>query len=334
MAFLKGPRRGRAVVINSPVIFNKKVTLIQDNPFADIWYIDNDNGNDGYTGETPSLAFQTLTQAATKAGEDDIVYIRSKGAQTDASDFNFIHEAAQVTIPYASVNLHIIGVTAHRTKPYYGVWFRHGQTVADTGYVLLNYAPGLCLENINFQTGSYIRSSYGAVSMYASTTGGAYKTHAGSVGFSCYNCFFRDGQLNVTGGYDGVVDGCTFEASSSSSSGFWSTSNVLPTGGHQIRRSFFGEMFSNPQALKYIHFVAGAQKNLLIDDCRFGEIPQDAHYMWFGSSNEGLVSNCYFAHDNVEPGTSDSTAEIYVNSGATIKVSGCWDNSGKQINAT
>lgn len=330
MPWLKGPRVGGSIEVDDDVKFTGSILAqnLNISPWSDVYYIDNDNGSDDYDGLTPSRAFSTLTEAVTNAGEEDIIYVRGKGAKTDASDYSYIEEGAQVTIPYASVNLSIIGVTSHRTKPYYGVWFQHGANEGETGYVLLNYAPGLCLENINFSVKDYIRSSYGGVHMYASATGGAYTTHAGSVGFSVYNCFFRDGQLNVTGGYDGVADNCTFEASGSANSGFWSTSNSIPTGGHQIRNSYFGEMFGDNQALRYIYFVAGAQKNILVDNCRFGDLPADNHYMWFGSVNTGLISNCHFSHDDVVASNNDSTSEIYIHTNTDFRVAGCYDGSG------
>jgi len=276
-------------------------------PWATHYFVDNDNGSDAFDGTAPQRAFKTLTHAVTHAGTDDVIYVRAKGAETDASDYSYIEEADQVTIPYASVNLSIIGVTAHHRNPYMGVWFQHGADDGDTGYVLLNYAPGLTLENLGFSAKDYIRASYGAVHMYAA----AYASTAGSVGFSVYNCFFRDGQLNVSGGYDSCTDNCTFKASGSANSGWWSTSNTLPTGGHQVINSHFGEMFADNQALRYIYCVAGAQKDMLFQNLTMGLVPADNHYFWFGGSNTGLVTDIRLQSADVTWGTNDTDDELY-----------------------
>ena len=271
------------------------------------YFIDNDNGSDAYDGKSPGRAFNTLTYAVTKAGTDDVIYVRAKGAETDASDYSFITEGAQVTVPYASVNLSIIGVTAHRRNPYMGVWFQHGATVGDTGYVLLNYAPGLTLENLGFSAKDNIRASYGAVSMY----GTGYTAYAGSVGFSVHNCFFRDGQLNVWGGYDSCTSGCTFKASGSANSGWWQTSNTISSGGHQIIDSHFGDMFADNQALRYIYIRAGAHRDYLVQNCTFGLIPADAHYIWAGGSVTGMACDCRFQNASMTYGTDDAADELY-----------------------
>jgi len=276
-------------------------------PWATHYFIDNTNGSDARTGKSPDRAFKTLTYAVTQAGTDDVIYVRGQGAETDASDYSYITEADQVTVPYASVNLSIIGVTSHRRNPYMGVWFQHGATGGQTGYVLLNYAPGLTLENLGFSAKDNIRASYGAVSMY----GGPYATYAGSVGFSIHNCFFRDGQLNVWGGYDSCTSGCTFKASGSANTGWWSTSNTYPTGGHQVINSHFGEMFADNQPLRYIYAVAGAQKDMLFQNLTFGLIPADGHYMWFGGANTGLVCDCRFQNASMTYGTDDAADELY-----------------------
>ena len=285
-------------------------------PWATHYFVDGQSGcgNNGFDGKKPNAAFATLTYALTKAGKEDVIYVRTKGAKDDASDYYYYEDGAQIVVPYASENLSIIGVTPQRRNPYMGVWFQHGANSGETGYVLMNYAPGLCLENLGFSAKDYIRSSYGAAMMY----GGPYATYAGSVGFGIYNCFFRDGQLNVWGGYDSCTSGCTFKASGSANTGYWSTSNTYPTGGHQVINSHFGEMFADNSALRYIYFVAGAQKDLLIKGNSFGLVPADAHYMWFGGSVTGLVTDCHFQHAQVSTGTNDTSDELYSADGGVI----------------
>jgi hypothetical protein len=103
--------------------------------YTSIWgthyFIDNDDGSDAYDGKSPGRAFKTLTYAVTKAGTNDVIYV--KAADTLSELRPTITEGAQVTIPYASANLSIIGVTAHRRNAYMGVWFQHGATDGDTG---------------------------------------------------------------------------------------------------------------------------------------------------------------------------------------------------------
>jgi len=282
-------------------------------PWATTYFVDGTDGNDTFDGKGPGKAFATLTQAVATAGAEDVIYVRPKGKYADSSDVYV--EDAQVTIPVASKRLSIIGVSAHRDNQYYGVFFRYGYGETDTGFILSNSAPGLCLENLGFQTGEYIRNSTrssaptgsGAVRMYSTD----YSAHAGSLGFSCYNCFFRDGQLEIIGGYEGTVNGCTFKASGSASTGVWSTSNVLPTGGHRILNSYFTEMFGDNQTVSYIYFVPGQQVDFQIHNCRFGLVPTDNHYMWFGASCKGLVDSCYFQNADISTGANDSDSELY-----------------------
>ena len=312
MSLLKGHKENGIIQVGQKVNFTDIVQSSFFEPWGTQWYVDDEHGDDSYTGRGPSVAKATIQAAITAASEDDVIYVRPVGAVTDASDFDYYPE--QLTIAYAQTNLSIIGVTKHFRNPYYGVWVRYGYTASDTGYVLTNSAPGLHMENIGFQTGDYIRTSYGAASMAAT----AYATSAGSVGFTIYNCFFRDGQLNVTGGYDSCTSNCTFKASGSANSGWWSTSTTLPTGGHQVINSHFGEMFADNQALRYIYCVAGAQKDMLFKGNTFGLVPADAHYMWFGGSNTGLVTDCYFQHAGVSTGTNDTSDELYSADGGII----------------
>ena len=276
-------------------------------PWATHYFVDGQDGSNANDGKTPVRACATLTNALTKAGKEDVIYVRTMGAKDDASDYYYYEDGAQIVVPYASENLSIIGVTPHRRNPYMGVWFQHGANSGETGYVLLNYAPGLCLENLGFSAKDYIRASYGAVHMYSA----AYATTAGSVGFSINNCFFRDGQLNVSGGYDSCTSGCTFKASGSANTGWWQTSSSVPSGGHQVINSHFGEMFADNSALRYIYCVAGAHKDMLFQNLTMGLVPADNHYFWFGGSNTGLVTDIRLQNADVTYGANDTDDELY-----------------------
>jgi hypothetical protein len=184
------------------------------------------------------------------------------------------------------------------------------------------------LENLGFSAKDEIRASYGAVSMY----GAPYDTYAGSVGFSVYNCFFRDGQLNVWAGYDSCTDNCTFKASGSANTGWWLTNNADASGGHQVINSHFGEMFADNQPLRYIYAVPGAQKDMLFQGLTFGLIPADAHYMWFGTANTGMVCDCRFQNASMTYGTDDAADELYsADGGVQFNLDSLKDTTGVLI---
>lgn len=322
MAWLKGQEIGGYVNISKKVKFTDAViaTRLNTLPWSDIFYVDPIAGVDTNDGLSPTKAFLTLTKALTLAGRQDVIYIRPNAFGSDTSDPGWITEAASMTVPFASYGLSIIGVTPSVFgKPYSNVpFFRYGEGESDTGYVLKNNAPALNLENLGFQTGGYIRASYGAVNLYSSTTGGAYTTHGGSNACTINHCFFRDGQLNINGGYDTAINDCTFEASGSANTGVWSTDNGLPNDGLRITNCFFNEMFGNNQPLRYIYFVAGQHYNFYVNGCRFGLVPDDNHYMWFGAYSKGLVDKCFFQHAGVSIGANDTDDELYSNDGGVI----------------
>jgi len=331
MAWLKGMVENGYVRINRSVKFMKDVQFAVVDPWSTVWYVDGNNGSDSNNGRGPAAAKATIQAAVTASSTDDVIYIRSKGAGSDASDPAYYTET--ITVPYANTNLSMIGVTPHVFDAYYGPWLRYGYTDTDAAYVLLNYAPGLNIANMTFQVGDYIRSSYGAIHLYGSTTGGAYTTHAGSVGATLRNCHIRDGNLNIEGGYYTSTVGCTFQASASSTASWRNKSSTLPSGGHRLINSHFSPMFGDNQTVMYVLGIAGAHKNMLIRGCTFGEKPADGHYMWFGSSNTGIVADCYFRNGASEWGTNDTNSELY-SADAGVKFVGCYDDTGAMITST
>ena len=71
----------------------------------------------------------------------------------------------------------------------------------------------------------------------------------------------------------------------------------------------------------------------MIEDCTFGNLPTDSHFIWLGGSNEGGILRCSFAGADANFGTSDSTSEIYI-AGGGMTVSGGTDNSGELVKSS
>lgn len=327
MPLLKGQRLPNGLIgINQGVEFNKRVQFRYANPWSKIWFVDGRNGLDTNSGTSPIAAKATVQAAVTVADAEDIIYVRSMGGKPDASDFDYYPE--HIIVPYAKENLSIIGVSQHIANPFYASWLAWGASVADTDYVLLNYAPGLSVSNIGFQVQDYARPN-GAVHLYsrALTAPDAYAVYAGSVGCTFYNCFFRDGDFKLEGGYSSAVVKCLFQASGNSSASWMNKSSVLPSGGHMLLDSHFDCMFGDNQLYRYVYGIAGAHKDMLIRGCTFGVVPNDNHYMWFGGTNTGLVASCFFAHAAVSTGTDDTNDELYSADGG-VKFAGIWDQGG------
>jgi len=76
MAWLKGPRSSGVIQINQPVKFNKQVQSAFFEPWADVWYVDQDNGNNSYDGKGPSSAKATIAAAVAAMSARDVIYLR------------------------------------------------------------------------------------------------------------------------------------------------------------------------------------------------------------------------------------------------------------------
>ena len=89
--------------------------LAVGNPWAEFWYVDEDNGSDtSNNGSSVDKAVATLTQGIANAGRGDIILVRARAMGTGATDPVSYTENA--VIPADKDCLSIIGVDTGRTQ--------------------------------------------------------------------------------------------------------------------------------------------------------------------------------------------------------------------------
>jgi len=305
-------------------------------PWATAFFVDGTDGVDTFDGKGPDTAKKTIQAAVTAAGSNNVIYVRDKGYWTSSqwgkSDTGFYHE--QVTVPYATQNMSIIGVTPHLYDVYFGPTIRWGDAADHTGYLLQVYGPGISVYNMAFQNGygDVTRGACKNVFLEGDAAGDGYGVKAGSIGATFYNCLFRDGDFALWGGYNCSVINSCFESEGTRDTASWTNlANNLPSGGHKLIGCSFMSLYGDNQATAQVYTAAGAHKNMLIKDCYFELLPADSHYMHFGATNTGLVTGCYFNSADISCGTADDTDEIYQGTDGSPAVVGCYDCSGTLI---
>lgn len=111
---------------------------------GDVWYVDGDITASG-GGKTWGGAYKTIQEAVTAASAGDIVYIMAK-THTDYTGDPVSYEE-NITIPYATSNLSLIGVKRGRTQG--GLpQLKDGATT--TQHILRIRAPGCLIANLGF----------------------------------------------------------------------------------------------------------------------------------------------------------------------------------------
>jgi hypothetical protein len=158
---------------------------------------------------------------------------------------------------------------------------------------LLVDAPALHVENIGFFTEG---ATYGALLR----NNGATNTQRGSDGTTFYNCVFKGKGLYVLSGGTGLtIDKCRFTATYSgavSQVNFSCSANP----GRQLRirgcewTDANGSASNGPSIV-----IAGSTSEVVISDCRFGILPTGNAWISATGTNTGLISNCYFASNDM-----------------------------------
>jgi len=316
MAWLKGPKSDGVIQINHPVKFNKAVQSSSFEPWANVWYVDGDNGNDSHDGRGPSEAKASVQAAVNAASMGDIIYVRPKapGGSTDGdvSDVGFYTNTG-ITIPFAKSQLSIIGVV-NSGNSMYGPFLWPSTGAAIDVYAAAFHAENLTAHAEDVTYSAYLRGVSG------------YTTAGGACGSTIYNCTLGYGTILVTGGGDVVLDSCRFR-----NNFVHFDASLTPARRHMVRNCWFGA--NNGAALATAYFVIqGTQSEFLMTGCHFDQPTTADEYINSSGVVDGLISNCYFADDDITWGTS-AAAQIRIASG-TLTVSGCYDNSGSIIGPT
>ena len=274
--------------------FWKGMSLVNNNNYAgwwgkNVWYVDDDNGDDSYKGSSPTRALKTIQKAIDKAGKHDTIFLKPREITIGTYSSHGYFSGTNV-IAADQTGLAIIGTG--RGGRGIGMSIQtmiEADAGADEAAITVQ-SPGVTIENLGVKATS---DSYGAI--YAnSNTAQAY-------GLTISNCFFKDfkttgvavGTINLHTIHWTTIQGCTFREAGTAIA-HHSTYAAVET--PVIKDCDFIGAASTWDA----DIRVGDVKRLMIDDCRFSHaIPTggaQAHYInMVGTAGTGMISNCTFS---------------------------------------
>lgn len=315
--------------IGMPAGFDKFAGMWGEN----VWFVDFDNGSDDNPGDTPTTARKYLdTTLNDKMGDYDTVYVRPR-ALSSSYDFQKITPSATTgyIVPLGTDAVNIIGTSPGSLRGTGMLSCRtylagHASGVATSG--IMTIKSGFCnIENLAFyyKHGS-TATTVGTLYLYGGTS-----TSRAS-GCSIANCAFRFGSgapgIYILDAWYQEISNCYFYRVSEGIKFLGSQSTAR--GMNVLGCTFVGVDSSRSVD---INIYSGAAAYHLIRDCSFDELPAKSggyaayiHAVQSGTNNI-LVQNCYFNHDDVSWGTSGS--DINVASGNVS--AGCFDEDGNAL---
>lgn len=261
------------------------------------WFIDYDNGNEGYSGDNPGAPLKYLQTALTNCAQWDVIFHRprtvsdvtggSPTAITPQSTTNW-------TIAYTKQGVQIVG-----TSPGNGIGSKYttclqGAASGSTPAFKIK-APFVGVENLSFHRGSSGTS-------YALDIRGGGADTSTSYAFqnSVYNCIILDNDYSAGGKSTGLhmddawylqVEKCTFLDLGISIEIFATTT---ASQGVVIRDCDF---LAKPANVKCDIYGNGAVTNILFDRLNFNHtIPSGGSpnlYISFGAASTGLFCNSW-----------------------------------------
>ena len=238
-------------------------------------------------------AFATIQKAVTESAGGDVIYIRPK-TYTLGTGFARYTEDVSVTLggdggsgaTATNANKSLIGIT-QRINPtdFVGVRWKYSSATP-----LTVDAPCLHVENIGF----FVEGATYAINLRCN---GATRTQEGTTGFSIYNCAIKgNAQLYAYGGNELSIINCRFQAMYDGTMGGIN----LVGSSNQVARpvidscDFIGGNANN-MATTPIQTAAPVY-DLMIRNCYFSIVTDSGLYINIaGTTNTGLVANCYFA---------------------------------------
>lgn len=275
--------------------------LVGDGRFSSPWnthiFVDYDNGSDSNDGQSPDGAKKTIQGAVTAATAGDVIYVRPR-PYTLGTGFARYTEDVVVTlggvggsgVTATNANMSIIGITQRgaAATDFLGVRWKFA-----TATPLTVDAPCLHVENIGF----FVEDATYAINLRCN---GATRTQEGTTGFSIYNCAIKgDGKLYANGGNEISIVGCRFQAKYDGTTG---GINLVGSANQCARTIIKNCEFIGGNAFNMATApitTAAPQYDLFIRDCYFS-VDTDTVYMNIaGTTNTGLVANCYFASADI-----------------------------------
>ena len=281
-------------VFSQKVRFKNGVAL--DSDWENVYYVDYDNGSDGYgDGRSSSKPFKNLATAISTAAAWDKIYVRPRPPDVAGGDPQAITPAtaANWSIPNTSWGLTIIGagrgyvpnVSAYQTR------LQGESTVTGTAPMTV-LAPYVVLENLSFKRGG----STGVPLVHLSSVSGAYAFAA-----SLHRCQLHMGNGTAAGSaavliashWYAAITECHFERCGV---GIGFTSSISNPAACVIE----GCTFNQVTGANYGDIVSAATalNRLRIHRCIFEQadptLGTTVYIYMNGSSNTGIVSDCYF----------------------------------------
>jgi len=269
-------------------------------PWATHYFVDATDGSDGNSGLSPDRAFATIQRAVDVSSGGDVIYINP---QTYKLGTGFNRYTEDITIAQGgaggsgvvdtNANKSIIGVTQRQyPSDMVGVRTKYS-TAAHGGWNI--ESPGTHIENI----GHFAEDATTAAIHFESN--GATRTK-GWDGASMYNVMIKGKQVRFTGGSgDMSIVNCKFQAKYDGSG--TPLLNLIGSAGAVNRMSVIGCDFIGGNANNYATApVTGAAPvtSFVMRDCHFSQDPDSGDFINFaGSTNSGVVSNCYFGSEGL-----------------------------------
>lgn len=276
-----------------------------------VWFVDGDNGSDGYSGKTPTRAKATIQAAITAAGAQDTIYIRTLAPDADASEPGTYEE--DLTIPYAKHGLKLIGVNGTGSlQPFGGPKIKNATAAA----LLTVNASNVLIKGLQFNC-TRNSGTYGILLNGVS----GYATLAGSCGSQIVDCYIKNasdsyGGIYVEGGYCVLISRCTFHLGDDAL-GVYLNSNTIPSNGHTVEYCNFKS--NNGTAVAKHLYARSTCKDLTIKGCTFDDATA---FLSVDAACTGIITDCSFA--DTAATLANSTGKVTIPATQCVKVTGCW----------
>lgn len=197
--------------VGGPETFNPPYAAnLNNNGLGNTFFVDGDNGNDGFDGTSPDVAKATIQAAVTAAAAGGAIYVKARKIAAGGTDP--VNYAETIIIPAGKAGLSIIGI-ASGTKQAAQPQVKKG---SGSTALLTIRSPGCLIQGITFNGGS---ATGGGILL---DDDGSTKTAMGTVIRKCVlkNCVgsvATDGSkgggvmIASTGGaWDTLVEECLF----------------------------------------------------------------------------------------------------------------------------
>ncbi len=283
----------------------------------DIWFVDDDSGSDGNSGQKPEKAFKTIQKAINSASLQDTIYLKPREIGGAAYPGYSAHGyyTGTLSVPQGKAGLSIIG-TGKGVGIGSKVQVMIEPASGSTDSTLTVASPAFTIENCGLKA---VTSATGAIvaDRGASVTTSAY-------GLTVSNCFFKDfkatggstGTINLISTHWSTIQHCIFREAGMAIN---LSSGLVKINGPVIRDCTFTGVASDWS----VDIRVGDVKGIEIDSCRFlHATPTGGRNIYIdnvGTAVSGIMSNLYFADTS-------ATASNYFNIPDAIEYAGCWAN--------